>query len=323
VVSRLNKLAETRWAGANSLETGGSVMATRKELASIAPERISRAEFDELVPIYSGMRTCLMDADLARHILEAYNTGNRRISSVRVARLVQQMSSGEFQNTGEPIILSREGVLNDGQHRLQAIVDADVTVEIDVRFGIPRSVFPKTDTGAARTGGDVLSIAGASHGSLAAQAVRLLVLYERGLPGSVRDYVSNAQVAAAYDRWPDVAEAVDRLHGRAFPKGIRSAPLTCTVFLAQRAPGKRKLDEWLEVLETGVSPGKSDPAHQLREYLIRGADAGAGTREAMLERWGTMLRSWMLYRAGGTVTARDLRWRMGKDEFPMLNDAKL
>jgi hypothetical protein len=299
-------------------------MAARaKEIATTDVERIAAAEFDALVPAFGGMRTLLVDADLARHILETYNSGNRKISASRVGRLAAQMASGEFENTGEPVILSREGVLNDGQHRLQAIVDAEATVELDVRFGIPRSVFPKTDTGAARTGGDVLSIAGASHGSAVAQAVRLLLLYERGLPGAVREFVSNAQVAVAYERWPDISEAAERLAGRAFPKGVRSTPLTCTVFLANRAPGKRKLDAWLDTLETGVGEGKSDPAHQLREYLLRGADAGAGTREAMLERWGTMLRSWALYRAGETVTARDLRWKLGKDDFPMLGDAKL
>jgi hypothetical protein len=299
-------------------------MAARAKEATIkACERIAPDEFDVLVPDFNGMRTLQVDADLARHILETYNSGNRRLSASRVARLAAQMTSGEFENTGEPVILSREGVLNDGQHRLQAIVDADATVELDVRFGIPRSVFPKTDTGAARTGGDVLSIAGASHGSAVAQAVRLLLLYERGLPGAVREFVSNAQVAIGYERWPDVSEAVERLAGRAFPKGVRSTPLTCTVFLANRAPGKRKLDAWLDTLETGVGEGKQDAAHQLREYLLRGADAGAGTREAMLERWGTMLRSWALYQAGEQTTARDLRWKLGKDDFPMLGDAKL
>ena len=299
-------------------------MAARAKDATIdAAERIEPTEFDALVPDFNGMRTLKVDADLARHILEAYNSGNRRLSASRVARLAAQMSSGEFENTGEPLILSREGVLNDGQHRLQAIVDADATVDLDVRFGIPRSVFPKTDTGAARTGGDVLSIAGASYGAQVAQAVRLLILYERGLPDAVREFVSNSQVAVAFERWPDIADTAELLAGRAFPKGVKSTPLLCTAFLASRAPGKRKLDAWLETLETGVGEGKSDPAHQLREYLLRGADAGAGTREAMMERWGTMLRSWMHYRAGETVNARDLRWRLGKDEFPKLGDAKL
>jgi hypothetical protein len=294
----------------------------RKETASTGAERMTPDEFDKLVPSFSGTRTIHLDAAMAQHVL-GYNTGNRRISQTRVARLAEAMRNGEYENTGEPIILSREGVLNDGQHRLAAVVDAEADIEIDVRFGIARSAFVKTDTGAARTSGDVLSISGASHGSQVAQAVRLLILYERGLPGSVREFVSNSQVSDAFGRWPDVADAVEILAGRAFPKGVRSTPLVATVFLASRAPGKRKIADWLEVLETGVSPSKSDPAHQLREFLIRGADAGAGTREAMLERWGTMLRSWSLYRAGETVTARDLRWRLGRDEFPMLNDAKL
>lgn len=61
------------------------------------------------------------------------------------------MSSGEFENTGEPLILSSEGVLNNGQHRLLAVAEADAVVDMDVRFGIPRRAFTKTDIGAPRT----------------------------------------------------------------------------------------------------------------------------------------------------------------------------
>jgi hypothetical protein len=306
-----------------SKETGDPTMATRPKETIPAADRITAGEFDALVPSFSGTRTLMVDAALAQHVL-GYNTGNRRISQLRVARLADAMRSGEYENTGEPVIMSREGVLNDGQHRLAAIVDAEADVELDIRFGIARSAFVKTDTGAGRSSGDVLHIAGASHGSQVAQAVRLLVLYERGLPASVREFVSNPQVAAAFTRWPDVADAAELLSGRAFPKGVRSTPLVATVFLASRAPGKRKLADFLEILESGAAPSKQDPAHVLREFLIRGADAASGTREAMLERFATMLRAWMLFRAGETVTARDLRWRVGgKDEFPAITDAKL
>lgn len=286
-------------------------------------ETIDPAEFDKLVKDFYGTRILLIGSDLAQHVLDTYNTANRRLAGGRVQRLVDQLQRGEFRNTGEPIIVSREGILNDGQHRLQAIAESGVTVDQDVRFGIGRETFVATNTGASRSAGDVLHIGGVPSGSTVAQVLRLLLLYERGLPEAVRDFVSHAQVAAAWERWPDIADIVELLSSRSFPKGVKSTPLLCTAFLASRAPGKRKLDAWLETLETGVGDGKQDPAHQLREYLLRGADAGAGTREAMLERWATMLRSWMLYRAGETVTARDLRWKFGRDEFPKLGDAKL
>jgi hypothetical protein len=207
------------------------------------------------------------------------NTGNRRVNQRKLAQLVDQMRSGEFENTGEPIIVSAEGVLNNGQHRLLAVVEADAVVDMDVRFGIPRRVFSKTDTGAARSGGDVLTIKGVPHGGPVSSAVRLLVLYRRGLPDSIREFVSNDEVGRAFDRWKDIAEVVAAVNGYAYPRGIRSTPLYATAYLASRSPGKATLKDWLYTLATGLDASKDTPAWQLRERLIRGVEAPVGTRE--------------------------------------------
>src|ERR1700751_3512764 len=136
--------------------------------------------------------------------------------------LAREMRNGAFENTGEPIIISAEGVLNNGQHRLLAVVEADAVVDMDVRFGIPRRAFTKTDTGAPRTGGDVLTIAGVAHGDIVSSAVRLLILYKRGLPDSIREFVSNDEIARAYECWSGIAEVAQRIAAYKFPKGILS-----------------------------------------------------------------------------------------------------
>ncbi len=144
-------------------------------------EWLSPTEFGKLVKSFYGTRTLMFDKPMAEAVL-AYNTNNRRINRRKIESLALQISNGQFENTGEPIIISAEGVLNNGQHRLLAVVEADVEVDMDVRFGIPRRAFTKTDTGAPRTGGDVLTIKGVAHGGVVSSAVRLLILYRRGLP---------------------------------------------------------------------------------------------------------------------------------------------
>src|ERR1700761_391191 len=159
-------------------------------------ERISPEAFDRLVKDFYGTKTLLFDRPFAEAVL-AYNTGNRRVNRRKLDVLAHQMAAGAFENTGEPIIIAAEGVLNNGQHRLLAGGAADAGVDMDVRFGIPRRVFTKTDTGAPRTGGDVLAIAGVAHGAMVSSAVRLLILYRRGLPDSIREFVSNDEIARA------------------------------------------------------------------------------------------------------------------------------
>jgi hypothetical protein len=293
---------------------------TNPDAAWVTPE-----EFANLVATFYGTKTIMFDKAFAEAVL-GYNTGNRRIARRKLERLAGQLTRGEFVNTGEPIIMSREGVLNDGQHRLQAIVDSDAEIDLDVRFGVPRHAFTKTDTGAARTGADILSIRGIAHGAQVAQTVRLLLLYERGLPESIRDFVSNDQVNVAFDRWNDLPEAVEMVQDRSFPKGIRSTPLTATVFLANRSNGKQRLETWLDTLSSGLTSNKDDPAYQLRERLMRAPEAALGSREVQLERFALMVKSWNLYKKGESVPMREFRWKAsgrGAEPFPTVIGAKL
>lgn len=236
------------------------------------------------------------------------------------------MRTNTFENTGEPIILSREGVLNDGQHRLVALCEADVVVDLDVRFGIARKAFTKTTTGTSRSSSDVLAIRGVTGGTAIAPAVRLLILYRRGLPDSIREFVSNAEVDEGYQRWPGFEAVAKQIAGLGYPRGVRSTPLLTTAFLASRSQGKERLSDWLETLATGVGTGKGDPAYVLRERLMRGVDAAIGTRESLVERFALMVLSWNAYASGATMTGKVLRWSaVGRlaAPFPVLEDSRL
>ncbi|MDO9712220.1 hypothetical protein, partial [Paracraurococcus lichenis] len=288
-------------------------------------ERVTAEQFQHLVEAFYGTRTLVFDKHFASEVLKL-NTGNRRVNQRKLAQLADQMRSGEFENTGEPIIVSAEGVLNNGQHRLLAVVEADAVVDMDVRFGIPRRVFTKTDTGASRSGGDVLTIKGIPQGGPVASAVRLLILYRRGLPDSIRQFVSNDEVGRAFERWKDIAEVVAAVNGFAYPRGIRSTPLYATAYLASRSPGKAMLQDWLYTVATGLNASKGNPAWQLRERLIRGVEAPVGTREGLLERFALMIKSWNLHASSETVSMREFRWRpegRHPEPFPRFEGARL
>ena len=255
---------------------------------------------------YYGMKTVIFDKEFAEGVLEL-NTGNRRINRRKLDLLAEQMRSGSFENTGEPVIFSAEGVLNDGQHRIMAVVESDAVVDMDVRFGIPRKAFTKTDTGSSRNGGDVLAIRGIAGGAAVAPAVRLLVLYRHGLPDAIRDFVSNAEIDEAFDKWKGIESVGKQVAGYNFPKGVRSTPLLATAFMASRSPGKEKLAAWLETLATGLTSSRSDPAYLLRERLMHGIEAPIGTREGLLERFALMIMSWNAAAAGEGISSQKLR----------------
>ena len=284
------------------------------------------AAFRKLVTSHYGTKTLMFDADLAQAVLEEYNTGNRRVSQRKIEQMAAQMRNGEFQNTGEPLIMSAEGILNNGQHRLRALIEADAIVDMDVRFGIPRNAFTKTDTGTSRNPADILTIKGVTHGSETARAIRLLLLYIRGFPKSVREFVSNDEISRAYDSWKDISEVVTRVAEHQPPRAVRGAALVATAFLASRSPQAGKLDEWLEILATGLDVARNNPAYVARERIFRGADAPVGTRELLLERFALLIKSWNAFAGGKPVSAGDLRWRAGgkkPEEFPSVEGITL
>src|SRR4051812_16889489 len=112
--------------------------------------------------IESGASTAMLDVlitpAIARYLLTFNSPGetNRRMKTNAVDASARAMRDGKWKNTGEPIIVAR-GLLNDGQHRLQAVVKADVPVLMDLRFGIGRDAFPATNSGSKRTGADALT----------------------------------------------------------------------------------------------------------------------------------------------------------------------
>ena len=293
--------------------------------ANPGAEWLPLRQLERTVRDFYGTRTLMFDREFAEALL-ALNTGNRRINRRKVGQLAAQMALGQFENTGEPIIVSREGILNNGQHRLLAVIEADAIVDMDVRFGIPRRVFTKTDTGAPRSAADVLTIGGIAQGTRVSSALRLLVLYDRGLPDAIRDFVSNDEINTALSRWPSIAQVSDRLLAYAFPKPVRSTPLLSVAYLASRSPGREKLDRWLHVLATGLDAKRDDPAYQLRERLVRGIEAAIGTREGQLERFALMIKSWNLHQSGRTAPARELRWKVDgrkPEPFPQVEGADL
>ena len=288
-------------------------------------ERLVVDDIPKLASDFYGLKVVMFDAVTAEALL-TLNSGNRRVNRRKVEQLASQMRDGEFENTGEPIIISREGIVNDGQHRLLAVIQADATVEMDVRFGIPRKAFTKTDTGAARTASDVLSIKGVGASGQVSSTVRLLVLYRRGLPEAIRDFASNHEVSLAFEEFSGIEEVVASVNGHSFPKPLRSTPLYATAYLASRTPQKARLDAWLDAVATGLDVSKNDPAYVLRERLLRGIDAAIGTREGQLERFALMLKSWNMWSRGETVTLREFRWTStGKnaEAFPKVAGGKI
>lgn len=99
----------------------------------------------------------LITPEIAAAYLEM-NVGNRPARIKAVQGLAQAIKRGEWLLTPQGISFSTEGRLLDGQHRLMAVVESGVSVEMLVYTNVDPEAFMVMDRGTARTISDVTKL---------------------------------------------------------------------------------------------------------------------------------------------------------------------
>lgn len=107
------------------------------------------------------------------------NVNNRSVRTKHVKRIAASIRSGDWKLTGDPIRFSGKRLI-DGQHRLLAIVEAGVSVESVVIFGLEDEVFDYIDQGAQRTARDIIGSHSIPYSTVLAPMIRLLAAYDKG-----------------------------------------------------------------------------------------------------------------------------------------------
>jgi len=108
---------------------------------------------------------------LAEEWLATRNTHNRPMSQPYVRELAVELAEGRWTPTHQGIAFDELGALLDGQHRLAAIVRAQVAVRMLVTWDVPRAAFAAVDQHRKRTGGQMLAMSG-----IAKDAPRLVAM---------------------------------------------------------------------------------------------------------------------------------------------------
>ena len=115
----------------------------------------------------------------AEYILKHHNTGNRPLRERRVETLAKAIEDGRWSITSQGISFARNGLLNNGQHRLNAISRAGRTVKIYAAFGESDEAFHVIDAGlGVRTAADVLAIDQVENSTTVAAGARLVWVIE-------------------------------------------------------------------------------------------------------------------------------------------------
>jgi hypothetical protein len=206
--------------------------------------------------------------DKAREYLAA-NRFNRPLSRTVVADYVAAMKAGEWLLNGEAIKFDWNGQLVDGQHRLEAIVRAEVPTDFVVIRDLDPGVFKTLDTGKKRTAADVLSIAQIPNAEAFGVAFRLL---HRTLTGEHRSKkrVSNSQLEALRQEHPTLVElGIEAIHHPFATPLMSPGQQIFTFYMACHVDDRRARAFFRALAGRPDDIPKQPQAAQLRAWLQR------------------------------------------------------
>jgi hypothetical protein len=250
--------------------------------------------------------------DKALNWLENANPNNRTLSDAHVNRLARDMKEGRWILTHEGIAFSPEGILLDGQHRLWAIVEADMPVEMHVWFNVDPAALMAIDSGKTRSLADILRISG-TPGSVTTKELAVLRTMLGGL--KVPSSLSASEAAKALARHGcAIAFAVSVL-----PKArhLSDATTRGAVARAYYSADRAKLAEFGRMLVSGIVPNAGcTSVILLRQYLQSNT---GGTWTERRERYAKTERALASYLRGESLTRL---YAAPQEYFPLPEETK-
>lgn len=249
------------------------------------------------------------------------NAFNRPFRVRHMMTLARQMSAGLWRNTVEPIILDWNGRLQDGQHRLKAVIHAEKNINFYVIKGADPEAFVVMDTGAKRSHNDALYIAGfpqpKAYGALADRLIRWDRMIYFGSPYAAMAPTNEEVVEFCEKHKKELAATVN------FYMGLRSKVTKlmaggifqlCYHLTAQK--NEHQAEDFFTKLVTGsnMNVAKYQSLSLLRNRLLinKHDEAKLPTRLVTL----MVLVSWNSYRSGRKMVALpgliDLKKAKGK-----------
>lgn len=225
------------------------------------------------------------------------NPDNRNISPTKADHYARDMINGEWQENGETIIFSCDGLLNDGQHRMQAVIDSNCNIPFLFVFGVPRSSRTTVDQGKARSAGDFLSMDGILYAKNAATLAKFVIAYEKSEGKSLapRPFITNAEITSRVRADEAIIQSAAYAHHnlKAYRTLLSHTVMgACHYILSEidAADAKAFLDE----IGLGEGIKRGDPSFAVRSAFL----AAKRERQEAME---IIFHGWNAYRQGRTI----------------------
>ncbi len=237
-----------------------------------------------------------LDPALAAKLLDL-NIDNRTMRENTVVRYARDIESDRWAINGEPIIVSADGTLNDGQHRCGAVLKSGKPIYVLFVFGVSVESRLTTDQGVQKGAGDYLGMEGIKNpNNLAAIGSAILQFKRSRRFSSASSWLPTKQEvreAVLKDRNIDYSFQTVRKKGASRLASYTVLGLAHYLF-AEVDPNAA--DEFMDKLITGLELRSRDPIYVVREKLLT-----PNMRLTKNEQLKALIMAWNNWRARKTV----------------------
>lgn len=254
--------------------------------------------------------------------LLAFNTRNRNLRTRYIAKLADDMRGGAWRDGGSLLFAgSGEGrVLIDGQHRLHAVVAADVKVNFVIVENLAMGDQQAVDTGMRRSLADVLKFQGEPN---CTDLAATLGWYWRWSNGAMKtNYTPTvAQALDVFRDHPGLRDCFSATRPAARTLGL-SRGLCAFLFYVQQDIDAEDANAFWDQLATGLITGVHErhPLHALRRQL-ESNQANATRKFDSVTMSALLIKAWNMWRDGREI--QQLVWRRGGASPELFPELKL
>jgi hypothetical protein len=248
------------------------------------------------------------------------NTHNRDLVMSRVAQLAGAIERGEFKLNNDCITFSGNGDggrLDNGQHRLHAVIKAQKPVRMVVLYNVDPYAQETMDSGRPRSFGSKLKLRGEKYYDELASAIRIAWGYDEVavIDSRAGSRATHQQLFDYLDANPELREAVGDAYRLRQEFRSPAGSWAGIVFLFRRV-SRDSTDSFIDQLVTGSDLSEDSPVFLLRRTLLR--------QMAMPDerRYGSVLMAALVVKAFNAFCLgqhpRILKFDVQREDFPQI-----
>lgn len=250
----------------------------------LGSQRAPKVEIVELTP-------ALATALLSR------NEGNRNIVANTVEQYARDIRHGYFAFNGASIVVSKAGILRDGQHRCTGVVKAGESIHVVIVFGVDDEAGTTMDQGRSRKAGDYLSMQG--HKNVANLAAAASLLHRALVYNSTSDHYAEirptkSETLRIIAEHQGLADSVDMIAPKKEARlvGGPSTLAFCHYYITLKTGLRAEAKQFILSLMDGTGLEADSPILYARNRLFaeRGKRRAGAKAEIIIKAWNAFIK---------------------------------